>query len=57
VEVSDDHLRARIEIACRFGIVVPQAAADVQRRVAGTLQRLTTLDVEGVDVDVVAVIR
>jgi len=29
----------------------------VQQRVAETLRRLTTLEVEGVDVDVVAVIR
>jgi uncharacterized alkaline shock family protein YloU len=57
VEVADDRVRARIEIACRFGIVLPQAAAEVQQRVAETLRRLTTLEVEGVDVDVVAVIR
>jgi uncharacterized alkaline shock family protein YloU len=50
-------VRARIEIACRFGTVLPQAAAEVQQRVAVTLGTLTALEVDGVDVDVVAVIR
>ena len=57
VEIADDRVRARIEIACRYGTVLPQAAAEVQRRVADTLAILTGLVVDAVDVDVVAVVR
>jgi uncharacterized alkaline shock family protein YloU len=57
VEISGERVRARIEIACRFGTMLPQAAAEVQERVAATLGTLTALEVDGVDVDVVAVIR
>ena len=57
VEVAGERVSARIEIACRFGTVVPQAAAEVQRRVADTLRTLTALEVDGIDVDVVAVVR
>jgi uncharacterized alkaline shock family protein YloU len=57
VEVDAERVRARIEIACRYGTVVPQAAAEVQRRVAEALHTLTTLEVDAVDVDVVAVAR
>lgn len=57
VEVTGDLVRARIEIACRFGTVLPAAARDVQLCVATTLETLTGLAVAGVDVDVVAVTR
>jgi uncharacterized alkaline shock family protein YloU len=57
VEIDGERVRARIEIACRFGTVVPQAAAEVQRRVGDALRTLTALELDGVDVDVVAVIR
>ena len=56
VEVTGDRVQARIEIACRHGVVLPVAARDVQRRVAATLRTLTGLEVE-VDVEVVAVTR
>jgi uncharacterized alkaline shock family protein YloU len=57
VEVSGDHVRARIEVACRYGVVLPAAARDVQRQVTATLGTLTGLAVEAVDVEIVAVGR
>ncbi len=57
VEVEGDRVRARIEIACRYGAVLPDAARGVQRQVTATLRRLTGLEVDGVDVEVVAVTR
>ena len=57
VEIDGDRVRARIEIACRYGSVLPEAARDVQRHVTSTLRTLTGLEVDGVDVGVVAVTR
>jgi uncharacterized alkaline shock family protein YloU len=57
VEVDGDRVRARVEIACRYGAVLPDAARDVQRHVTATLRTLTGLDVAGVDVEVVTVTR
>ncbi len=57
VEVDGDLVRARIEIACRYGVVLPAAARGVQRQVSATLATLTGLEVDGVDVEVVAVLR
>ena len=57
VEVDGDLVRARIEVACRYGVAVPAAARDVQRQVSATLATLTGLEVDGVDVEVVAVLR
>ncbi len=57
VEVDGDVVRARIEVACKYGVLLPAAARDVQRRVATTLGGLTGLEVGGVDVEVVAVLR
>ena len=58
VEVDGDRVRARIEIACRYGAILPRRAS--ARRAAprdGTLRTLTGLEVDGVDVEVVAVTR
>ena len=57
VEVDGDMVRARIEIACTYGVVLPAAAREVQRFVSATLATLTGLEVDGVDVEVVAVLR
>ena len=57
VEIDGERVRARIEIACRYGAILPEAARDVQRRVTATLRTLTGLEVDGVDVEVVAVTR
>ena len=57
VEVDGDAVRARIEIACTYGVVLPAAAREVQRRVSATLTTLTGLEADGVDVEVVAVLR
>ena len=57
VEVAGDRVRVRIEVACRYGVVLPAAAREVQRQVAATLGTLTGLEVDGVDVEVVAVLK
>ena len=57
VEVEGDAVRARVEIACKYGVALPAAARQVQRQVSATLSTLTGLGVDGVDVEVVAVLR
>ena len=57
VEVEGEAVRARVEIACRYGVALPAAAREVQSRVSATLAALTGLEVDGVDVEVVAVLR
>jgi uncharacterized alkaline shock family protein YloU len=57
VVVDGSSVSARMEIACRFGVPIPEAARDVQREVAAALATLTGLAVERVDVEVVGVTR
>ena len=57
VEVEGEAVRARVEIACRYGVALPAAAREVQSRVYATLAAHTRLEVDGVDVEVVAVLR
>ena len=57
VTVVGERVRAQLEIACRYGTVLPSAAAAVQVGVADALRGLTGLMVEGVDVEIVAVTR
>jgi uncharacterized alkaline shock family protein YloU len=57
VTVAGERVRARLEIACRYGVALPDAARRVQEAVAAALERLTGLAVEAVDVEVVAVTR
>ena len=51
VEVSEGVARVGLELAVRYGIVVPQAAREVQARVADALHRSCGLDAK-VDVSV-----
>lgn len=57
VAVSGEAVRARLEIACRYGVALPDAGRRVQEAVAAALASLTGLAVEAVDVEVVAVTR
>jgi uncharacterized alkaline shock family protein YloU len=52
VDVTDRNVRVRIELAVRYGIVLPDLAREVQARVANALTKMCSLDVEAVDVSV-----
>ena len=52
VDVVDDRASVEIELGLRYGLVVPDAARDVQRRVAGVLTRACGFDSVAVDVSV-----
>jgi uncharacterized alkaline shock family protein YloU len=51
VGVDGDRAKVALEIAVRLGDVIPDAAEDVQRRVAATLRDMCALDAR-VDVSV-----
>ncbi|CAA9540324.1 MAG: hypothetical protein AVDCRST_MAG79-1800 [uncultured Thermoleophilia bacterium] len=57
VEVAETSLRVSLGVVCRYGVVLPTAGAAVQAVVAERLARLTGLEVERVDVTVLAVTR
>ena len=50
VEVTDGRATVELELAVRFGAVLPEVAKDVQERVAEALQGMCGLDVASVDV-------
>jgi uncharacterized alkaline shock family protein YloU len=52
VRVDDGHVRVELELAVRFGIVLPDLARDVQARVAEALGTMVALEVEAVDVSI-----
>lgn len=52
LEVEGNRARVTVEIAVPHGAVIPDAAAEVQRRVAEGLQRMCGLGVSAVDVRV-----
>jgi uncharacterized alkaline shock family protein YloU len=52
VEVEGGRARVELELAVRYGIVLPEAARDVQARVADALATMVDLDVEAVDVSI-----
>jgi uncharacterized alkaline shock family protein YloU len=56
VSVDGDHLSASLALQVRFGVVLPEAAEDARRRVAGALAHLTGMPVTQVDVVVAAVV-
>lgn len=55
VEIADGHAHVRLEIAARYGVVLPRLARAVQERVAGALESMCRIDVDAVDVSVEAV--
>jgi uncharacterized alkaline shock family protein YloU len=52
IAVDDGRARVTVELAVRFGAVVPDVAADVQRHVADALAAMCGLEVAAVDVAV-----
>ncbi|MCP9486344.1 MAG: Asp23/Gls24 family envelope stress response protein [Gaiellaceae bacterium MAG52_C11] len=50
VTVKDGHVHVTVEVAARYGAVLPELGAAVQRSVTETLRVATELEVDGVDV-------
>jgi uncharacterized alkaline shock family protein YloU len=50
--VADGRIRVELELAGRYGTVLPALARDVQAGVAAALRAATSLDVEAVDVTI-----
>ena len=54
LEVEDGRARVELELAARYGSVLPELAEAVQRSVAGALARASGLTVTAVDVSILA---
>jgi uncharacterized alkaline shock family protein YloU len=52
VEVEDGRARVELELAARYGLVLPDLARAVQESVAGALGRMCEVEVERVDVSI-----
>ena len=52
LRLDDGRVRVELELAARYGTVLPDLARDVQERVADALSTMVDLDVEAVDVSV-----
>jgi uncharacterized alkaline shock family protein YloU len=52
VDVTGGGARVRLELAVRYGIVLPELARHVQERVAEALSTMCRVEVEAVDVSV-----
>ena len=52
LRLEDGRVRVELELAARYGIVLPDLARDVQARVADALSAMIDLDVEAVDVSI-----
>src|SRR5919206_4199975 len=52
LRLEDGRVRVELELAVRYGVVLPEAARDVQARVAEALEAMVDLDVEAVGVSV-----
>jgi uncharacterized alkaline shock family protein YloU len=52
IELEGERVRVSLELAVRYGVVVPEASREVQRRVAEGLRTMCGLDAAAVDVAV-----
>jgi len=52
LSIDDGRARVELELAARYGTVLPDLARDVQERVADALSTMVDLDVEAVDVSI-----
>ena len=52
LSIDDGRARVELELAARYGTVLPDLARDVQERVADALSTMVELDVEAVDVSI-----
>ncbi len=52
IELANGHARVELELAARFGRVLPDVAREVPERVGGALETMCGLVVDAVDVSV-----
>lgn len=52
IAIENGHARVELELAARFGVVLPDLARDVQAHVADALHTMCGLSVDAVDVSV-----
>ena len=52
LRLEDGRVRVELELAVRYGIVLPELARDVQARVAEALTTMVALEVEAVDISI-----
>ena len=52
IEVTDGRVRVECDLAARYGVVLPELARDVQRRVSDALAAMCELSVDAVDVSI-----
>jgi uncharacterized alkaline shock family protein YloU len=52
VDIDDRSARVRLELAARYGVVLPELARAVQERVADALTKMCSVSVEAVDISV-----
>ena len=52
LQLEDGQARVELELAVRYGVVLPDLARDVQAQVADALATMVDLDVEAVDVSI-----
>lgn len=52
IQLENGHARVELELAARFGAVLPDLAREVQDRVSGALEGMCGLTVDAVDVAV-----
>jgi uncharacterized alkaline shock family protein YloU len=52
LRVDEGRARVELELAARYGLVLPDLARDVQARVAEALTTMVELEIEAVDVSV-----
>lgn len=52
IELSDGKARVALELAARYGTVLPEVAREVQAAVTGSLEDMCEVEVEAVDVSV-----
>lgn len=52
LRIDDERAHVELELAARYGLVLPDLARDVQERVANALATMVDLEVEAVDVSI-----
>jgi uncharacterized alkaline shock family protein YloU len=52
IDVAEGHASVRLELSARYGVVLPDLAREVQRRVAEALSAMCRVEVDKVDVSV-----
>jgi uncharacterized alkaline shock family protein YloU len=52
VAVADGRVRVELELAARYGTVLPGLAGEVQSRIASALRGSTGLEIDAVDVSI-----